>query len=148
MRSLTALQIHPKQLLLAVEQIPYANTKLGPAAPPVRTPHGWLTTFHAVDTDPARGKNGWEPTWKKRYTTGVMLLDLDDPSQIVGLYREPLIAPEAAYEVSGGFRNHAIFPCGMILEPDGEVKIYYGAADTVICLVTADVNDLIRVCLE
>lgn len=135
------------QLLLAVEQIPYANTKLGPAAPPVKTPHGWLTTFHAVDTDPARGKNGWEPTWKKRYTTGIMLLDLDNPLQIVGLYKEPLIAPEAPYEISGGFRNHAIFPCGMILEESGEVKIYYGAADTAICLVTADVNDLIRLCL-
>jgi len=34
----------------------------------------------------------------------------------------------------------------MILEENGEVKIYYGAADTVICLVTADVQDLLRLC--
>jgi beta-1,4-mannooligosaccharide/beta-1,4-mannosyl-N-acetylglucosamine phosphorylase len=135
------------ELLLAVEDVPYANTKLGPAAPPVRTAKGWLTSFHAVDTDPARGKNGWEETWKKRYTSGIMLLDLEDPRRIVGLYEEPLIVPEAPYEVSGGFRNNVIFPCGMILEEDGEVKIYYGAADTVICLVTADVDDLIRLCL-
>jgi beta-1,4-mannooligosaccharide/beta-1,4-mannosyl-N-acetylglucosamine phosphorylase len=135
-------------LLLAVEQIPFANTKLGPAAPPVKTPRGWLTTFHAVDTDPSRGKNGWEASWKKRYTTGVMLLDLEDPRKVLGVCREPLLVPEASYEVAGGFRNNAVFPCGIVLEESGEVKLYYGAADTVICLVTADVDDLIRLCLD
>ena len=74
-------------LLLAVEDVPFANTKIGPGAPPVRTEKGWLVIFHAVDFDPARGKNGWEKSWKKRYTAGVMLLDLDDPRRIIGLYR-------------------------------------------------------------
>jgi beta-1,4-mannooligosaccharide/beta-1,4-mannosyl-N-acetylglucosamine phosphorylase len=136
------------ELLLAVEQVPYANTKLGPAAPPIKTPRGWLTTFHAVDTDPSRGKNGWEASWKKRYTTGVMLLDLGDPRKVLGLYREPLIAPEAPYEVAGGFRNNTVFPCGAILEEGGELKLYYGAADAVICLVTADVDQLVELCLD
>jgi len=99
-----------------------------------------------VDTDPARGKNGWEPSWKKRYTTGVMLLDLEDPRRIVGLYEEPPIAPEASYEVAGGFRNNVVFPCGMTLEEDGECRICYGAVDTAICLATADVADLISLC--
>lgn len=135
-------------LVLSVEQVPFANDKVGPGAPPVKTSHGWLTTFHAVDLDRSRGKNGWEPSWKKRYTAGIMLLDLDDPSKIVGMSRKPLLAPEAAYETSGGFRNDVIFPGGMILEPSGEVKIYYGAADTVECLASADVNDLVRLCLE
>jgi beta-1,4-mannooligosaccharide/beta-1,4-mannosyl-N-acetylglucosamine phosphorylase len=87
-----------------------------------------------------------EPRWQKRYTAGLMLLDLDDPRRIVGRYEDPLIAPEASYEVAGGFRNNVVFPCGMILEPGGEVKIYYGAADTVVCLVTADVGDLLDLC--
>lgn len=136
------------ELLLAVEQVPFANDKIGPAAPPVKTNKGWLTTFHAVDIDSSRGKNGWEAAWKKRYTAGIMLLDLDDPHKIVGMSKEPLMAPEAAYETDGGFRNNVIFPGGMILEPDGEVKIYYGAADTVECLATAHVDDLIRLCLD
>jgi len=136
------------ELLLAVEQVPYANTKLGPAAPPIKTPRGWLTTFHAVDTDPSRGKNGWEASWKKRYTTGVMLLDLEDPRKVLGVCREPLIAPEAPYEVAGGFRNNTVFPCGAILEESGELKLYYGAADTVICLATADVDQLVELCLD
>ncbi|MDF2960175.1 MAG: glycosidase protein [Paenibacillus sp.] len=135
-------------LLLAVEHVPYANDKIGPAAPPVKTAKGWLTTFHAVDIDPARGKNGWENTWKKRYCAGIMLLDLENPKKIVGMYKDPLIAPEASYETTGGFRNDVIFPGGMILEDSGEVKIYYGAADTVECLATAYIDDLIKLCLE
>ncbi|MCK9860346.1 glycoside hydrolase family 130 protein [Paenibacillus sp. ATY16] len=136
------------ELLLAVEHVPFANDKIGPAAPPIRTSRGWLTTFHAVDIDPARGKNGWEPSWKKRYTAGIMLLDLDDPRRIVGMSQTPLLSPEASYEVEGGFRNHVIFPGGMILEDSGEVKIYYGAADAVVCLATADAEELVRLCLE
>lgn len=136
------------ELLLAVEQVPYANDKIGPGAPPIKTEQGWLTTFHAVDLDPARGKNGWEPAWKKRYTAGIMLLELDNPSRVRGIYKSPLLVPEADYEVAGGFRNNVIFPGGMLLEDSGEVKIYYGAADTVECLATAHVDDLIRLCLE
>ncbi|AIQ40087.1 glycoside hydrolase family 130 protein [Paenibacillus sp. FSL R5-0912] len=136
------------KLLLAVENVAYANDKVGPGAPPVKTDKGWLTTFHAVDLDRSRGKNGWEDSWKKRYTAGIMLLDLEDPSRIIGRAAAPLLAPEALYETSGGFRNDVIFPGGMILEDSGEVKIYYGAADTVECLATAHVDDLLRLCLE
>ena len=75
-----------------------------------------------------------------------MLLDLDDPSKVIGLSKKPLIAPEVSYEVEGAYRNDVIFPTGMILEDDGEVKIYYGAADTVMALVTADVKALIKSC--
>jgi len=133
-------------LLMGVEDVPFANDKIGPAAPPIKTKKGWLTTFHAVDIDSARGKNGWEDAWKKRYTAGIMLLDLENPYKVIGMSKEPLIAPEAEYETSGGFRNYAIFPGGMILEDSGEVKIYYGAADTVECLATANVDDLLEIC--
>jgi beta-1,4-mannooligosaccharide/beta-1,4-mannosyl-N-acetylglucosamine phosphorylase len=136
------------ELLQAVEHVPFANDKVGPAAPPVKTSKGWLTSFHAVDIDHSRGKNGWESSWKKRYTAGIMLLDLEDPRKIIGTYKEPLLAPEAPYETDGGFRNHVIFPGGMILEDNGEVKIYYGAADTVECLATAHVDDLVALCLQ
>jgi beta-1,4-mannooligosaccharide/beta-1,4-mannosyl-N-acetylglucosamine phosphorylase len=136
------------KLLFGVEHVPYANDKVGPGAPPVRTDKGWLTTFHTVDIDPSRGKNGWEPTWKKRYCAGIALLDLEDPSKVIGMYKEPLLAPEADYEAKDGFRTQVIFPGGMILEDDGEVKIYYGAADTVECLVTGHVDDLVKLCLD
>jgi beta-1,4-mannooligosaccharide/beta-1,4-mannosyl-N-acetylglucosamine phosphorylase len=133
-------------LVLAVEDVPWANDKTGPGAPPIKTPKGWLTLFHAVDRDKSRGKNGWEKTWQKRYCAGIMLLDLENPAKVIGLCREPLLVPETRWECDDGFRTNAIFPGGMVLEDSGEVKIYYGAADTVECLATADVNDLIELC--
>ena len=136
------------ELVLAVEDVPYANDKIGPAAPPIKTEKGWLTTFHAVDIDETRGKNGWENTWKKRYCAGIMLLDLEDPTKVIGMSKLPLIAPETYYETESGFRQHVIFPGGMILEDNGEVKIYYGASDTVECLATANIDDLISLCTE
>lgn len=135
-------------MLAGVEDFPYANDKVGPGAPPVKTEKGWLVFTHGVDLDPERGKNGWEDTWKKRYCAGVMLLDLEDPRKVLGIYRKPLLAPETVYEKDEGFRTNVIFPTGAILEDNGEVKIYYGAADTVIALATANVNDLIELCLK
>jgi beta-1,4-mannooligosaccharide/beta-1,4-mannosyl-N-acetylglucosamine phosphorylase len=143
------------RLLLGVEDLPYANDKIGPGAPPVRTPHGWLTLLHGVDRDENRGKHGWEPRWTKRYVAGVALLDLEDPSRVLGVAPEPILFPELPYETgegaspeTDGFRNHVIFPGGVILEDTGEVKIYYGAADTVECLATAHVDDLVAACLS
>ncbi len=136
------------ELLLGVEDVPYANDKIGPAAPPVKTEKGWLTLFHAVDIDHTRGKNGWESFWKKRYTAGIALLDLDNPSKVVGMSKLPLIAPEEDYEAKEGFRQKVIFPGALIAEDDGTVKIYYGAADTVECLATAKLSDLIALCSE
>lgn len=131
-------------LLLATEQVGFANAKIGPAAPPILTEAGWLTTFHAtlnVDADlPA-----WHSDWRKKYYAGLMLLDKDNPGKIIGMSSEPLIVPETDYELDG-FRGSVIFPGGMILEDSGEVKIYYGAADTVECLASAHVNDLLKTC--
>jgi beta-1,4-mannooligosaccharide/beta-1,4-mannosyl-N-acetylglucosamine phosphorylase len=62
--------------------------------------------------------------------------------------KNPLIASDLYHECDEGLRTHVIFPGGMILEDDGEVKIYYGAADTVECLATANVDDLIKLCTE
>ena len=131
------------ELVLGVEDVPWANDKIGPTASPIRTERGWLTLFHAVDRDEARGKNGWENKWTKRYTAGLMLLDLNDPSKVLSVYDRPLIAPELPVETEEGFRQNVIFPCGMLLEDDGEVKIYYGASDTCVCLATANVGDLL-----
>jgi beta-1,4-mannooligosaccharide/beta-1,4-mannosyl-N-acetylglucosamine phosphorylase len=133
------------RLVASVEHFAYANNKIGPAAPPIKTSKGWLTTTHAVDLDGSRGKRGWESRWQKRYTAGLMLLDLADPAKVIGICRQPLLIPQAPYECQG-FRDDVIFPGGMILEDSGEVKIYYGAADTVEALATAHVDDLLALC--
>ena len=141
--------------VLSSHDIPFANDKMGPGAPPIRTRAGWLTTFHGVWRDDARGKNGWEEKWPKIYCAGLMLMDLQEPWRIIGFSREPLLAPETWYETGApgpdgvpfdGFRTNVIFPGGMILEDSGEMKIYYGASDTVECLATAHIDDLIALC--
>ncbi len=131
------------RLLLGVEDVPWANNKIGPTASPVKTDRGWLTLFHAVDRDETRGKNGWETAWKKRYTAGLMLLDLKDPSKVLSVYQQPLLAPELPMETEEGFRQNVIFPCAMVPEEDGTVKIYYGASDTCVCLAEAKIDDLL-----
>ncbi len=134
------------RLVLTCDQLPWTNDKIGPGAPPVKTAKGWLCLIHAVDRDPRR-RWGWDGTWAKRYTMGVMLLDLDDPSRVVGYSRSPVLEPlaELAYEAEG-YRPYVLFPGGAVLEDSGELKIYYGAADTVECLATCDVNDLLALC--
>jgi beta-1,4-mannooligosaccharide/beta-1,4-mannosyl-N-acetylglucosamine phosphorylase len=136
------------QLVLGSEQVAFCNSKIGPAAPPIKTEKGWLTLFHAVDKDPDRVLKGWEGSgWKKRYTVGLMLLDLENPAKAVGLCPEPVMVPEEQYPYEiDGFRGSVLFPTGMILEADGEVKIYYGASDTVMALATAQVDDLVALC--
>lgn len=136
------------KLVAGVEDIPFADDKIGPAAPPVKTDKGWLTTFHAVERDFTRGKNGWEDQWQKSYYGGIMLLDLEDPSKVIGMSDKPLICCDRDFELFNGFRKDVVFPGGMILEDSGEVKIYYGASDTHQCLATADVNDLLGLCLK
>lgn len=135
-------------LVAGVEDFPFANDKIGPGAPPVYTEMGWLALTHTVDIDPERGKNGWEDKWTKRYCAAVILLDKDEPWKMIGHSRVPLLAPEADYETKAGFRTNVIFPTGAITMPDGTLRIYYGASDTVIALAEAKINDLIALCLE
>ena len=134
------------KLVLTCDQCPWTNDKIGPGAPPVRTPKGWLALTHAVDRDPAR-KWGWEGNWAKRYTAGVILMDLKDPSKVIAYSRKPVLVPEPQYDYEArGYRDYVIFPGGMVLEPDGGVKIYYGAADTVEALAFCHVDDLLSMC--
>ena len=133
-------------ILLSASDVSWANEKIGPAAPPIKTEKGWLTLFHGVDVDASR-KWGWSGTWNKRYSAGIMLLDLNDPRKIKGICKEPVLVPEPQYGYEAeGYRDYVIFPGGMILENDGMVKIYYGAADTVECLAEAHVDDLLALC--
>src|SRR6478736_4786891 len=132
--------------VLGPDEVPFANAKIGPAAPPIETSRGWLVSIHAVHTDKTRALKGWESaSWHKTYHAGLILLDRHEPWKVIGLRRTPLLAPEAEYELDG-FRGSVIFPTGMVLEDSGEVKLYYGAADTSVALATAHVDDLVASC--
>ena len=76
-----------------------------------------------------------------------MLLDLEDPSKIIARAKAPILSPEKDYELNG-LTYAVVFTCGAVLEDNNEVKIYYGGADTVQCLATAKLEDLVDACFN
>ena len=81
------------------------------------------------------------------YRTGTVMLDLDNPAKVVGRCLTPILSPWEEYERIGDVGN-VVFAGGAIVEPDGEVKVYYGAADTSICVATAHIDELIESCFQ
>ena len=90
------------------------------------------------------------------YQAGVILLDLADPQKVLGRCRCNILEPREIWELAGQVPN-VVFPSGMIVErydadgfalPESEVKVYYGAADTVVGLATSTVQELIDAALE
>jgi len=108
-------------------------SRIGASAPPFRTDRGWLEIYHGVKMTSAG------PIYK----TGAVLLDLEDPSKVIGRCGIPLLSPREDYERVGDV-NNVVFACGVILEPSGELKLYYGAADTCVCVATADLEEVIE----
>lgn len=131
------------QLFFTLEDVPWCDQRVGAGSPPVPTDEGWLVLFHAVDTDPSRGKNGWEDKWISRYCAGALLLDLDDPRKKIAWTRRPLLVPETDNEIAGGFRGNVVFPTALIPEEDGTAKMYYGASDTTVGLAEVSMRDLV-----
>ncbi len=111
--------------------------KIGPGAPPIKTERGWLNIYHGVF-----------PTMDGSvYRLGVALHDLKDPSKIIGVGDDWILQPEDPWEISGYVHN-VVFTCGAVPEDDGTVKLYWGAADTVMCAGTAKIDDLVNLCLN
>ena len=134
------------ELLLGIEDVPYANTKIGAAAPPVKTERGYVLFFHSVDDDPAREiVYSGDTRWCSRYVCGAILLDADDPFRILAMTRKPLLVPETPYETGNRklfWRENVIFPCGAVLEPGNIFRLYYGAGDYSTCVAEIALEDL------
>lgn len=115
--------------------------KIGLSPPPLETEAGWLIMYHGV-RHTASGA---------LYRLGLALLDLDDPRRVLRRSDDWVFAPEQPYERNGDV-NNVVFPCGWILDKStGEVRVYYGGADTCIALATAKVSDLLeylKICPE
>jgi len=111
----------------------WGNSKLGVSTPPIKTPKGWLVTFHGVRVIGS----------SQLYRVGAMMLDLLDPATVIGYTRHFIFGPEEIYERTGDVPN-VVFPCGHVIEPDGTMKLYYGAADTCIGVAEAPLDDVIQ----
>ncbi len=111
--------------------------KVGPGATPIRTKDGWLHIYHGV----FRTMDG------AVYRLGVALHDLVDPARVVGVADEWILQPEDPWEQTGYVHN-VVFTCGAVAEEDGTLKIYWGAADTVTCVGTASIDELVELCAK
>ena len=80
------------------------------------------------------------------YRLGVAVHDLEDPRKVIGRCHNFILAPEAPYE-RAGYVGNVVFTCGAIADDDGTLKVYYGAADTVMCVAEGNIDELIDAAL-
>jgi predicted GH43/DUF377 family glycosyl hydrolase len=103
----------------------------GVGPPPIRTEDGWLVLYHAIDDlDPGR------------YKMGAILLDLNNPKKELYRSQRPILEPDERYE-NEGFKSGILYSCGAVVV-DGTLFVYYGGADTVACVATADLKQFLE----
>ncbi len=107
----------------------WENQKIGASVPPIKTDQGWLLLYHAVDD-------------KFVYRGSVALLDLNNPSKVIARIPYPLLEPEEEYELYGDV-NNVVFPEGAYIF-EGQLYIYYGAADKYIAVAKIAIDELLR----
>jgi predicted GH43/DUF377 family glycosyl hydrolase len=77
------------------------------------------------------------------YRVGLALLDLEDPRRVLRHGDEWVVGPQAPYEVMGDIPN-VVFPFGAVLDAaSGELSVYYGAADTCVGLMAAQIGEVL-----
>lgn len=117
------------------------SDKIGPGAPPVKTPHGWLSLFHGV-----RSTMDGNP-----YVLGVALHDLEDCRR-VHMSSIPVLFPSAAdcrtRDDAYVHVPNVVFSCGMLRRPDGTLIIYYSGNDTVLNIGFSQEDILAELCLR
>jgi len=114
-------------VMKAVPNSSWENKKIGIGGPPIKTPHGWLLIYHGVSVD-------------HRYSLGIALLDLDDPTKVIARQVEPILEPELDWEINGYVPN-VVFSCGQVVI-GGELFVYYGGADTAIGVAKIQISEI------
>ena len=123
----------------------YWDELIGSGPPPLKTREGWLHIYHGVATH-FLGAN--------LYQAGAVLLDLEDPRRVLARTRDNILEPRETWETTGQVPN-VVFPSGMtVTETDdegyavtsSELRLYYGAADTVVGLAVSTVAEVIAAC--
>ncbi|MCD6274829.1 MAG: glycosidase [Candidatus Aenigmarchaeota archaeon] len=107
------------------------DLKIGAGTPPILTEKGWLLIYHGV-----------QATRKGNiYRVGLALTDLENPEKILFRSEKPILEPIKKYERIGQV-NNVVFPCGAVVLEE-KLYVYYGGADSVVCVATADISKLL-----
>jgi len=120
-----------RALILARDRT-WDSNRVGLGPPPIETPEGWLIIYHgARDT-----------TSGTIYRVGLALLDLES-LEVIRRSRDWVFGPKENYERVGDV-DDVVFPCGAVInEKTNELLVYYGAADSVVALATANLDDVL-----
>lgn len=111
----------------------WGSTKIGAGPTPIETPKGWLLIYHGVLTS----ANGFV------YSMGAALLDLDEPWRVIARGRDYLLSPQVPYEQVGDVPN-VVFPCAALIDREQDrLTIYYGGADTVVCMAHGHLSEVL-----
>ncbi|MBN1863623.1 MAG: glycoside hydrolase family 130 protein [Victivallales bacterium] len=100
--------------------------QIGNCGSPVETPDGWLVLTHGVGP-------------MRKYCIGAALLDLDDPSRVIGRLAEPLILPPKVSEHN--YVPNVVYTCGC-LAFNGHLLVPYAVADCMTCFATVSMDEL------
>ena len=101
--------------------------QLGNCGPPIETEAGWLVLTHGVGP-------------MRTYRIGAILLDLEDPTRILGQLRQPLLSPAA--DEQDGYVPNVVYSCGALVHAETLV-IPYGIADAAIGIATVPLRELL-----
>lgn len=101
---------------------------IGNCGSPVETKDGWLMLIHGVGP-------------MRQYCIGAVLLDLDDPTRIIGELNEPLIEPEE--DESVGYVPNVVYTCGSMVH-SGSLIIPYAVSDVITKFARVDLEELLR----
>ncbi len=106
--------------------------KVGAGPPPILTKQGWLLLYHGVKMYAG----------EMAYRVGAAILDRNKPQKVLARSPNCIFKASALYETTGLVPN-VVFPTGLLLRGD-ELWMYYGAADTCVCLATAKLQDVLN----
>lgn len=106
---------------------PWELIQIGNCGPPIETGHGWLVLTHGVGP-------------MRTYSIGAILLDLDDPTQIVGRLEEPLL--KAMEHERTGYVPNVVYTCGSIIH-NGRLIIPYSMSDIQPAVASVDLQELL-----
>ncbi len=106
---------------------PWELMQLGNCGSPLETDAGWLVITHGVGP-------------MRRYTLGALLLDIDDPSRVIGHLREPLLSP--GDDERDGYVPNVVYSCGSLIHGD-HLVLPYGYADVGARVATIRVDELL-----
>lgn len=107
---------------------PWEFVQIGNCGSPIETEAGWLVLTHGVGP-------------MRRYTIGAILLDINDPSQVIGRLKEPLLEPTK--EEREGYVPNVVYSCGSLIHAD-KLIVPYAMSDQSATFATVSVKELLR----